>query len=400
MVKSQRTSHSKKARHVAIFVDSTGNYGRGLLEGIADYVDSHVPWSLFIEPKATGRFAPAWLHRWHGDGVLAFIEDPHVAAKLRELNIPTVETYGHVLDLRLPWVGNDDDAIGRMGARHFLERQFEHFAFSGYPSQSWVRQRRTGFVAALKEAGHECVCRNHPRAFSTLKTWEQSQQRLARWLQSLPKPVGLMACSDRHARNVLDACHRAGILVPDEVAVLGTDNDESICRLLNPPLSSVADNPRRIGYEAAALLDQIMAATVKPSQVKPRLIPPKGIVTRRSTDMMVTEDKEVAEALHFIREHAHENVDVNTLLRELSVSRSTLYRRFQKAVGRSPHEQIVHVRLERVKEMLTQTSLPLSAIALRCGFEYTEYLVAVFKQKIGMTPGQYRKAHRPLSKTS
>jgi len=383
-----------RPRHVAVFVDTWGNYGGRLLEGIADYVDAHGPWSLFLEMHGTGRFHPNRLRRWKGDGVLAFIEDRRIAARMARSGIPVVDTDGHVLDGKLPFVGNDEEAAGRLAAEHLLERRFANFAFSGYAGQPWVQRRCRGFREALSQAGHCVAVRYYSRSFDVVSAWEEAQQELVAWLLGCPKPLGLLACSDRHAQHVLDACRRARLTVPDEVGVIGTDNEEAICRLSNPPLSSVANNPRLIGYEAARLLDQLMSGKRDSAIWEPRLIPPKGVITRRSTDIVVTEDQRVGEALRFIRDHACESINVNELLRHISLSRSTLYHRFHNAVGRSPHEEIQRVRLDRVKELLTQTVLPLAEVANLAGFEYPEYLVAVFKRRVGMTPGQYRSLHK------
>ena len=387
---------NKKAPHphVALFVDTWGSYGQRLLEGIADYVDTHEPWSLFVEAHSSGRFHPTHLRRWRGDGILAYIEDRKIAAKMACSNIPIVETDGQVLDGKLPLVGNDEEAAGRLAAEHLVARRFTHFVFSGYADFVWVERRYQGFKKALEETGHGCEVRYYPRSFDTLNTWERAQQQLTKWLDKLPKPLGVMACSDRHAQNILDACQRAKLFVPDDVAVIGVDNEEALCRLSNPPLSSVANSPRIIGYEAAKLLDGIMRKGKAAKKHDVVLIPPQCIVTRRSTDIMVVDDPIVGEALRFIRDNAFEPIKVCDILEALSVSRSMFYRRFIASLGRSPHDHILNVRLERVKELLVQTSLPLAKITELTGFEHAEYLVRAFKRQLGTTPGQYRNAHK------
>ena len=389
-----KAARRKRHPHVAVFVDTWGGFGQRLLAGIADYVEAHGPWSLFLEMHGLGGFEPPRLRRWQGDGVLAFIEDRRVAARMARCGVPIVETDGHVLDGKLPMVGKDEEGNGRLAAEHLLERRFAHLAFSGYPEQPWAERRRRGFVQALRRAGYDSQVRHYPRSFDAVNTWEKAQQELAAWLAEQPKPLGLMACSDRHAHQVLDACQRAGLAVPDEVAVIGSDNEEAICRLSNPPLSSVANSPYQIGYEAARLLDQLMSGRADPARVEPRLIPPQGVITRRSTDITVLEDKLVADALRFIREHACEDINVEIMVRKLPVSRSSFFRRFRKAVGQTPHEHILRVRLDRVKELLTQTSLPLSRVARLAGMKHSEHMVALFKRRTGMTPGQYRAQHR------
>lgn len=381
-------------RHVAVFVDTAGNYGRRLLEGIADYVESHQLWSIFVQPRATGQFDPAWLRRWKGHGVLAFVEDRGALVRLRRHGIPLVETYGHLKGLKTPSVCNDDQAIGRLAAEHLLARRFESFAFSGYPGEPWSERRFEGFCEALANAGCDCSRWNHPRSFRALSDWEKSQRKLANWLGGLRRPLAIMACSDRHAVNVLDACRRVGIAVPDQAAVIGVDNDPCICRLAAPPLSSVADNPHKIGYEAAALLDRLMAGDRTASREETVLVPPMGVVARRSTDVTITSDPLIRDVLQFIHQHACEDINVATIVKRLPISRSAFYRRFAEAVERSPHEYLLLVRLERVKRLLAQSVLPMSQVARQAGFEHVEYMGAVFKQAIGVTPGEYRKHHR------
>jgi LacI family transcriptional regulator len=393
MAKHRRDSDTP--RHVAVFVDTVGSYGRRLLEGIADYLETHPQWSIYLQPRATGQFDPTWLRRWKGDGVLAFVEDRESLLRLRRRGIPVVETYGHLGDLKTPCVSNDDRAVGRMAAEHLLARRFEHFAFSGYPDQPWCERRFEGFCETLRNAGRDCVRWRHPRSFRIVDEWEKAQRELAEWIAALPQPLGVMACSDRHALNVLDACRRAKRTIPDQAAVIGVDNDPSICRLASPPLSSVADNPHKIGYEAAKLLDRLMLGEPSQKIACTALVPPLGVIARRSTDVTVTDDPMVREVLQYIRVHACEDINVATILKRLPISRSAFYRRFQRAVGRPLHEQLLLTRLHRVKEMAAQTALPLAQIAPHAGFEHVEYMGAAFKRVFGMTPGEYRKTHRP-----
>jgi LacI family transcriptional regulator len=249
--------------HVAVCVDKARTYGRGVLQGIADYLDIYGPWSLSIDPEASGSCGCGWLKNWRGDGVLAYIEDPVMAAQLRRAGIPAVELFRHRLDLGLPQVGNDEAAIGILAAEHLLERQFTRFAFCGYRDHLWSDRRDQGFARRVARSGGTCQDHFSPYQPSTLADWESSQERLTDWLKRLPKPVGLMACSDRHALRVLDACRRARLAVPEEVAVIGVDNDEETCRLANPPLSSVIDNSRRIGFEATQMLDKLMSGRAR-----------------------------------------------------------------------------------------------------------------------------------------
>jgi LacI family transcriptional regulator len=215
---------------------------------------------------------------------------------------------------------------------------------------------------------------------------------IAAWLKSLPKPVGIMACYDSRGQQVLDACRNAGFAVPDEVAVIGVDNDELLCELASPPLSSVIPDAHRAGYAAAARLDRLMAGkTVAPTA---ELVPPLGVASRQSTDALALDDKDIVQAVRLIREHACEGINVADVLRAVPLSRRVLEQRFQKLLGRTPREEILQVRLARVKQLLGETELALYQIAERTGFEHVEYLSVVFKRETGLTPSAWRTGAR------
>ncbi len=381
--------------HVAILVDTGGNYGRGLVEGIATYLATHGPWSVYLDPHATGRLDSSWLRSWNGDGILAFIEHRGIEAALIRRGIPVVEMYGHLPDLRLPSICSDDVAIGELAVNHFIQRGLLHFAFTGYPDQPWSARRREGFAAGVKAAGYPCATLDYPRSFKSVIAWERAQERLTEWLARQPRPLGVMACSDRHAQRVLDACRRLKLSVPDEVAVIGVDDDVAICQLADPPLSSVSDNPVKIGYDAAQMLDDLMSRRIDPATIGRVLVPPRCVVARRSTDVKASGDELVADVLRFIREHACQNINVDTLLRKFPSSRSALFRRFRQATGRTMHEEILRVRLEQVQHLLVHTQRPVVEIAYLTGFEHAEYLGAVFKRRMGVSPGGFRNQHRP-----
>ncbi len=209
---------------------------------------------------------------------------------------------------------------------------------------------------------------------------------------ALPKPLGLIACNDFRGIQALDACRRSGIAVPEEVAVVGVDNEELVCTLAYPPLSSVVPDARSIGYEAAALLDRLMRGETAPAA--PLSIPPVDVITRLSTDINAIADPDVATAMRFIRERACEGIGVADVLSRVPVSRSVLQRRFRSLLGRSIHGAIAGVRLQRAKQLLIDTDLPLSAIAQRAGFSHVEYLCAAFRQATGLSPGTYRRDRR------
>jgi LacI family transcriptional regulator len=223
--------------------------------------------------------------------------------------------------------------------------------------------------------------------------WEDQQNALKVWLSKLPRPVGVMACNDSRGQHVLDACRRVNLAVPEEVAVIGVDNDELICNLCDPQLSSVVVNARKIGFEAAQMLDLLMAKKKIPRDEI--LVEPIGIITRQSTDVLAIDNPEVATAVRFIREHACEGISVSELLTKVNMTRSVLERLFRKYLQRSPQQEIRLAQLKRVKELLAETELPLADIAQATGFKHNEYLSVLFKRELGITPGEYRRSVQP-----
>jgi LacI family transcriptional regulator len=388
-----RSKNEKTYRRVAICVDRSRGYGQSLLLGIADYVEAFGPWSLFLDPRSSAGESELWLSRWKGDGVLAFIESPSVARALARSKVATVELSGHRLDLKIPQVINDEIAFGRLAAEHLLDRRFSNFAFSGYRDCAWSDRRLFGFQTALRERAFEPAIFFSEREINPVESWNMVQEELLRWLSSLPKPLGLMACSDRHALRLLDACRRAGFAVPEEIAVIGVDNDEQLCRLADPPLTSVMDNARAIGFEAAGLLDRLMNGRARAANFSPILLPPRGVATRRSTDVTAITDEIIAGSVREIRERSGRGISVKELITASGVSRAVFYTRFRAAVGRLPLEEIQRVRLDRVKTLLLQTGLPLARIAEESGFEHPEYLSVLFKREMGCTPGKFRNTH-------
>ena len=387
-----RSSQPKSNLRVAICIDKSRRYGRGVLAGIADYVEAHGRWSLQLNPRASGVYGDNWLRDWDGSGVLAFVEDPRLAKALLRSKIPAVELFGHRLDLGLPHVGNDEEAFGRLAGAHLLERNFVRFAFVGVEGALWSERRLSGFRTAVQRRSIDPVqVLILSDDDASLAAWEKNQQRLVGWLQQLRQPVGLMAASDRIALRALNACRQAGLDVPERVAVIGVDNDEETCRLADPPLSSVVDNAREIGWRAAAMLDGLMT---KRAGSKPRsvLVPPSGIAMRRSTEVTAVDDPLVARACQLIRDQACGGLTAEELASAVRVSKSLFYARFKKALNRLPHEEIIRTRLDQAQELLRQTRLPLAEIASRCGFTHPEYFSVSFKRELGVTPGRFRRS--------
>jgi LacI family transcriptional regulator len=306
-----------------------------------------------------------------------------VAEVVRSCGRPAVDVSAARLLPELPWVETDDAAIARLAADHLLERGLRHFGYCGDSRFNWSKWREEHFRAQLAEAGHACHAAPSPR---------RGGDELADWVRSLPRPAGVLACYDIRGREVLAACRRAGVAVPDQVAVIGVDADELLCELSDPPLSSIVPNTRHTGWVAAELLDALMAG--RPVGADAHRIPPLGVITRRSTDMLAVEDTDLAAALRFIRDNACAGITVADVVSRLPLSRRVLEARFLKVLGRTPHAEILRVRLEQVKALLARGDLSLDTIARRTGFRHGEYLSAVFKRELGETPGQFRTRQR------
>ncbi len=378
---------------VALLIESSRAYGRGLLRGIARYARTHGPWSLFHQERKIGDDAPNWLQKWSGDGIIARIENPRLLGTLREMKLPCVDLRGLHEVAGIPILHTDDREVTRLAIEHLRDRGFGHLGYCGFEGTDYSAIRRGFFQQALREAGLEPSIYEGPRPPRGDTTAIEAEGLLyeddvAAWVKSLRKPAGVMACNDIRAVQLLSACRDHGLAVPDEVAVIGVDNDELLCELCDPPLSSVEPDTEKIGYEAAAVLERMMRGQVPAAEKT--FIQPRGVVTRLSTDVLAMEDRQIAAALRFIRENACKPIGIEDVLRQVPISRSTLERRFQAILGRSPKEEVLRVRLGRVKQLLRDTNYTLPKIAGLAGFTHHEYMSALFRKKTGQTPGQFR----------
>ena len=383
------------ARRVAVVIEASNAYARGLLAGIQRHVREHDPWTIFLQEHGRGAPPLRPLSRWQGDGVIARIETEAVARTLdtlrRRHNLAIVDvSAGRLLD-GVPYVETDDDAIARLAADHFVERDFRHFAFLGDDSFRWSDNRRAAFTAALGTRGRTVAVLEHG---TTRRGGRGSDDDavIERWLVRLPKPLALFACYDIRGRQALDACRRAGIAVPDEVAVLGVDDDELLCSLSSPPLSSVIPDSRGAGRLAAVLLERLMRGEAL--EAEEWLLPPLGIATRQSSDVLAIDDQLVVAAVRLVRDRACKGIKVQDIVRELGTSRRILDHRFAAHVGHTPHEEIARQQFRRVEQLLAETDLPVTKIAERCGFRHAEYMTVAFTRRHGMPPSRWRGLHR------
>ena len=394
-------------RHVALLIETSGAYGRGLLRGVARYNRERGRWSTYFQPTGLGAPPPEWLEAWEGDGILARIENKRLAEVLQETDVPVVNLRWNTAALPFPYVGLDNTKIAQLAAAHLRDRGLKHFGFCGKERgvHPGLDERGDEFRRIVAEAGFtfsefpagrsdasKSGSNGHGKASSGGQGWEQEQARLAAWVESLPKPVGVMACNDERGLQVLDACRRAGAAVPEQVAVIGVDNDEHLCDLSIPPMTSVDVNGEQIGYAAAELLDGLMSGRKPPAPKT--LLAPRGVVTRRSTDVLASEDPAVNLATAFIRERGGRGLQVPEVTAHVKMSRASLEPRMKRVLGRTIHQEIQRVQLDRVKELLVGSAMPIKQIAREGGFSCVQYLTRVFRSATGETPARYRSCRQ------
>ena len=384
-----------RPRQVALIIDAAKPYDRKIIEGVASYVQRHGNWSLYVEEDPVHKLPD--FSQWRNGGVIANFDGRKAAEAVGRLKLPVVGIGGgygwYDPASQIPYFLPDSNAIARLAAEHLLDQGFRRLAYYGFLRtriNRWSEDRARAFRQRAREAGAPCVmfAGHHGRA----RQWADLQRELADWLVSLEKPVGLMACNDARARHVLEACRMVDLRVPEDVAVIGVDNDEMICELTRPPLSSVDQGARRLGYRAAALLDRLMAGGK--SRERRYLVEPMGVVTRRSTDSLAIDDQDVADAVRFIRAHACEGIQAADVVRAAAVSRSTLEVRFKTLMGRTMHDEIHRVRMDRAKQLIAATELPLKQVAVEAGFRSVQYLTVLFRRDLGQTPAEYRRTSR------
>lgn len=376
---------------VAVLVETQIGPGRDILRGIARYVRESGPWALHLESRAeqfVEGWTPTWLRDWKGNGIIARFETLSIVSAVRHAGVPAVDVLGDARQRPFPLVHVDDTAIAQLAAEHLLERGFRQFGFVHRLNEPWSEKRLSAFTRVVGAQG--CECRIFEVAGLELpEAWDEFIDRAEQWIREQPKPLGLMLCADPFGPPLTQACRQAGVAVPEEVAMIGVDNDEPLCTICDPPLTSVNPNHEEVGYQAASLLDRMMNGGGAPAEST--LIKPRAVEIRQSTDVSAIEDPIVSSAMSMIRELACAGLQVSDVAARVPVSRSVLQRRFRAVLGRSVHEEIVRVQLRKAQELLCETDLPLRTVTEKAGFKHQEYMGAVFKARLGITPGQYRK---------
>jgi len=363
------------------------SYGRSIARGVLAYARIERRWQVFVEELNVLDLQRGNLP----DGVIVHGSKTNAVELLAHYHIPAVNVSGMQPLSDVPSVLPYDEKIGRLGAEHFLERGFRHFGFWGIFGHGYSTRRQQGFTAAIEEAGYPCAVW---QGSSTVIEADRQADRAARidWIRNAPRPIGIMACNDGRARSVYTSAMEAGLRVPDEVAILGVDNDELHCETAGLSLSSIDICLETIGFVAAEMLEARMNG--EPAATRPTLVAPKAVVVRQSTDVLAVPDTEVAAALRFIRESATRGIGVDDVANATALSRRMLERRFRQVVGRTLHDEIRRVQLDKVCMLLNSTDMDLRRIALACGLRSASYLSAVFHSGMRITPSAYRRQFR------
>lgn len=352
------------------------------LEGIHTYCAAKTDWSFMIQSAIGPQTIARCLKNC--DGMIGQILRQDEVQAVVATVLPCVNV-GHLPASPIPVVTADQEAIGRMGAQHLLGRGFRDFAFLGSLVNPSSPFREKAFLEAIQQAGYRCQVHYMPQT----DDWLAIREDLNAWIGRLPTPLAIMANNDSLGHQILDCCRVQGIKVPGQVAVLGVGNNLSVCRFASPPLSSIPYNGRQVGYQAAELLDRMLAGQSVPAGHIG--IPPLDVVVRASSDVVAFADPQMSKAMRFIDEHACDGIGVEDILAAVALSRRSLERHFRQILGRSPHEHIRGLQVARAKRLLIDTRIPLSEVAKSSGFATSWALHAVFRKTAAMSPGEFRK---------
>ncbi len=380
---------------IILLIDFSEEYSKNLLRGITRYSREHGPWvfcrmpTFYRETIGIGGIVK-WAREWGARGMFGQLyNDPEVGL-FTEAGIALMAVDFKERFTGVPNVTGGYFEAGRMGAEYFLKKGFKNFAFYGFKNIVWSRERAFGFEERIRKSGYRVEYFEHRNARSR-ELWYYKPSSLSNWLKSLPKPVALMTCDDNQGQHITEACKHSGIRIPEDVAVLGVDNDETICNLSDPPLSSIVLNTEKAGYEAAKLMDQMIR--IRNQDKYDIIVEPTQVITRQSTDIYAANDRYIASALKFIHQNIHANIHVTDVLKHLPLSRRALEKRFQQMTGLPVYKYIYNLRIEKFAEKLLETDKNINEIAFETGFSDCKNISRRFKLLKGCTPKEYRKKY-------
>ncbi|HEY3391372.1 MAG TPA: XylR family transcriptional regulator [Lacipirellulaceae bacterium] len=382
-----------RSRRVCLLIDTATSWGVRLIKGIGRHAQEAGNWLIHVEPW--GRYEQFHVPQgWDGDGIIARITRQSLAKEISDSGLPAINLSWYPFHgERIARCTVDPEATGRMAAEYFLSAGFKQFGYCGPLQQlGYSDPLAESFRTELNKQKHSCPMYPTPGGDQRSIAWNAHLASLVDWLKELPRPVAVLAWSAARGRQVTEACHYAGIRVPDDVAVLGGDHDELMSHISSPPLSTIDQPAEQIGYEAARLLEDMMRG--KKPRKRPLLFPPTRIIVRHSTDTLSIDDEMVRDALRLIRDRSHNGIRVSDVVRELAVARRALEQRFVRLIGRTPAAEIRRVRIEDAKRLLVESDRSIASISRATGFGHQDLFSRVFRRAVGLTPSQFRRQHQ------
>ena len=397
----------KNNYRITLLFNANKAYDRQIIKGIGEYLQAtQCDWDIFFEEDFCTNLEN--IHDWIGDGIIADLDNPEIESLLSHLSIPVIGIGGSSENEKnypdVPYIATDNVNLVNTAFHHLKDKGLEHFAFYGLPEDNktrWASEREKAFNHIVNREGYySSVYRGHRTA---PQTWQYDMNRLADWLQSLPTPIGIIAVTDARARHLLQLCDHLNLMVPDQIAIIGIDNEELTRYLTRVSLSSVGQACKSMGYSAAQLLHKHLVELESPDvneagQTKdvkyPRiLVPAVEVFERQSSDFQAIKDPYVIKAMHYIRNNAYNGIKVDQVLDSLRISRSNLEIRFKEERGHSVHQEIHNSKLKRACELLASTDISIADVPVLCGYPSLQYMYTVFKKDIGITPKDYRIKH-------
>ncbi len=385
-----------KTKHVALAFPLAVPHLALFMEGVVSYARQSADWTFTVSPASFSGFPETFtmsvesLAGWSGDGAISVITSRAEAVCAARLGIPVINLSGTLPASPIPRIMVDHRAIGVLAAEHLIERGLRNFAYYGVKGPWYARLRHEGFASRIRAAGRPCEVFEAASRRSVRQPLDRETKVLRQWLKSLDTPVGLFAVHDYRARLAMEECRRAGLVVPHDVAIVGVDNDPVICEFAQPALTSISRSGRQLGYEAAALLDRLMAGQPPPSDEI--LIAPDGVVARESTNTLAVDDPYVSAAMRFVHNHLEEVFGVERLVKVVSVSRRRLEKGFRQSLGQTPHDFICQARVNRARDLLSAEGRVLVRdVAAACGFPDVRRFRLVFQRIAGISPSAFRR---------
>ena len=376
-------------KKIILLLETSRAFGRELIMGIVRYSKLNSSWSFYKEPTDLKSSIPN-LTNWNPDGII--MRDTLITKDLLKLSVPTIFAPHFHYPKNIPIIITDSYSIANMASRHFLDKGFKNLAYCGYDGIVWSEERKFYFNLFNSECGIK-TSNYVPSKKIRLDDWEKEQQHVCKWIKELPKPVGIFACNDDRGQHILELCKLLDLKVPEEVAVLGVDNDPMVCEFGDPPLSSIALNTESAGFEAAKLLDKMMRSRKKISN-KQIIVTSSHIVQRQSSDILAVSDEDVRLAIKYIKDNANNKILIKNVVGAAGINRRALQKKFKETIHRSIYSEIQQTRVESISKMLIETNLPISQITSLFNFTDVEHISRFFKKEKGIGMREFRKIHK------